>query len=258
MSPAVSTLSRSYLYAPQFAPRPARRRSLSALGSLTPAQLAQQIGGLTGSLATGALAAASLAGVITSATAAVAIPIVGAAIAAVTVGVAAILNSGCGQTCIVTSNWANQAEQLLIQNIQGYFALPTPRSQSAQAVAVANFDNVWAYLSQQCGQSALGTAGVDCTKDRMRGACKWTQTTTSPLLQYPGEPQPGACWNWFNGYRDPIANDPNVAPDSVAAPAGSSTGTGITSILNSPIDPQSLVLYGGLALLALGLMGALS
>jgi hypothetical protein len=25
------------------------------------------------------------------------------------------------------------------------------------------------------------------------------------------------CWNWFNAYRDPIANDPNVVADSASS-----------------------------------------
>ncbi len=248
MSPTLA-IPQTYNYFPHFTPL-VRPRVLAGLGgTLTPAQLTQQIGGITGAAATGALSALQLANVI--ALGAGVIPLIGAGIAAVTAIVAVILNSGCGQTCIITSNWANQAEQALIQNIQEYFALPTPRSLSAQAVALANFDNVWNYLVKECGQLALGTAGIDCTKDRMRGACKWNQTTTSPLLQYPGEPQPGQCWNWFNGYRDPIANDQNVAPDSVAAPAGSA------SVLGT-MDWSTAALYGGIALLAIGLIGGLN
>ena len=214
------------------------------------AQLAQQVGSIAASGITGALTAANLAGVISISAAT--IPVIGAAIAGVALAISAILNSGCGQSCIVTSNWANQAEQKLIQNIQAYFALPSPRSQTAQNVALLNFDNVWSYLSQQCGQAALSTAGVDCTKDRARGSCKWKQTTNSPLLQFPNEPQPGACWNWFNGYRDPIAMDPAV-PDSQAVPATDSTGTGTTTSLFGSLDPNLLLLIGGGLILTMGL-----
>lgn len=237
---------RSYLY-------PGARAPMGSLsGGLTPAQLTQQIGQLTGTAATGALSAAALSGLMTTATAGLVIPIVGAGILAVTTIVAAILNSGCGQSCIVTSNWANQAEQALIQNIQAYFALPAPRSQTAQAVALANFDNTWNYLVKECGQPGLSTAGMDCISDRQRGACKWNQTSSSPLLQYPNEPQPGQCWNWFTGYRDPIAMDPAV-PDSLAQDA-SQAGTGVGTGTTGPAL-SSLFLYGGLALLALGVLG---
>lgn len=255
MSPSIA-VPRSYQYFPHFAPRvPVTPRS-SGMGSLTPAQLAQQIGAITGSAATGAVAALSLAGVITSATASALIPIIGPAIAGITLGISAILNSGCGQTCIVTSNWANQAEQLLQQNIAAYFALPEPRSQSAKNIGLANFDNVWNYLSQQCGQQALGTAGVNCVKDRQAGACTWKQTATSSLLQYPGEPQPGQCWNWFNGYRDPIANDLAV-PDSQAPSAAGVPGSG-ASLGTPATDWGTFALYGGIALLAAGLIGGMN
>jgi hypothetical protein len=40
--------------------------------------------------------------------------------------------------------------------------------------------------------------------------------------------QPGQCWNWFIGYRDPIANDPQVA-----------AGNPVASLL-SGIDPNLL------------------
>lgn len=270
MSPALAP-PRTFLYRPEFAPvseghplyrepvarvwgRDGENRVRAGMGNFTPAQLAQQIGGITGAAATGALSAASLAGLIT--VSAGVIPLIGVGIAAVTAAVSLILNSGCGQTCIVTSNWANNAEQLLLQNIQSYFSLPSPRSQTAKNVALANFDNVWSYLSQQCGSGAIGvtTAGIDCTKDRARGSCKWTQSSTSPLLQYPGEPQPGACWNWFNGYRDPIAMDPAV-PDSIAIPAG---GSGSTSATLGATDYSSWILYGGLGLLALAVIGGIN
>lgn len=251
MSPALGP--RSYQYFPHFAPVLKRAR-LRGLGTtMTPAQMAQQIGGITGTAATGAISALSLAGVIGLSTAW--IPVIGAGIAAVTAGISLILNSGCGQTCIVTSNWANQAEQLLQQNIQSYFGLPTPRSQTAQKVALANFDNVWNYLVQECGQAQLGTAGVNCTRDRMRGACTWRQRADSPLLQYPGEPQAGECWNWFSGYRDPIAMDPAV-PDEVAVPAtGADTGTNTVSA-SAPAGSK-LILYAGIGLLALGVIGGI-
>jgi len=233
------------------------RRRLSGLGDAAQAQLTQQIGAVTGTAATGAISAAALAGLMTAATATAAIPLVGAGIAAVTAIVSAILNSGCGQSCIVTSNWANQAEQALQQNIAAYFALPTPRSQSAQAVALANFDNIWNSLVTACSKVA-GGAGTNCIADRQSGACHWKQTVNSP---YPGEPAIGACWNWFLGYRDPIANDPNVVPDSVAADAssaGSGTVIGSPTTSTSGLDMGSLALYGGIALVLVGIVGSMN
>jgi hypothetical protein len=153
-----------------------------------------------------------------------AVPVIGAALAGVTLLVTKLIqNSGCGITCVETSQWANQAEPLLKQNAQAYFALPAPRSQSAQAAALTNFDQIWATLEQQCSQPGTGNAGKRCISDRQSGACTWKQTGTSP---WPGGPPLGACWNWFNAYRDPIANDPNVVPDSQAALATASSVLG--------------------------------
>lgn len=117
---------------------------------------------------------------------------------------------GCGKNCILTSDWANKAEALLRQNIDAYFNSPV-RNKSTQETALAGFDAIWAQLAAACGQQQLGGAGQRCTGDRERGACKWKQTGQSP---WPGGPKLGECWNWFSAYRDPIANDPNVVPDS--------------------------------------------
>lgn len=247
---------RSYVHAPQFAPRQVRRvipnrRKLTGLGDAQQAQLTQQIGSITGSAATGALSALALLHVVSLG--AGVIPLIGVGIAAITATISAILNSGCGQSCIVTSNWANQAEDALQKNIAAYFALPAPRSQSAQAVALANFDNVWNYLVQECSKVA-GGAGVNCIADRKAGACHWQQTVNSP---YPGEPAIGQCWNWFLGYRDPIANDANVVPDSVAADA-SAAGTGSTASTSATFDWGTVALWGGAALVLMGVIGSVS
>lgn len=135
--------------------------------------------------------------------ASLAIPIVGAAFAGIFLGIQAIMNSGCGQTCIETSDWANQAEPLLQKNVAAYLALPTPRAASAQAAYLKNFDDVWGQLVQLCSQPGTGNAGVRCITDRQRGACKWKNAS--------------GCFNWFSAYRDPIANDSNVVPDAQAA-----------------------------------------
>lgn len=174
---------------------------------------AEQVGGAISSATIGTLVATSaIAGPVGLA--------IGAGIALVTTLINALgIGQGCGKTCIETSQWANQAEPLLLQNIQAYFAQPAPRSQSSQAAAIANFMTVWNNLTQLCTQPNLGTAGQDCISDRQAGACKWNQTATSPLLAFTqyGEPGPGACWNWWSGYHDPIANDPDVVEDSSSA-----------------------------------------
>lgn len=171
----------------------------------------QQIVGTAGSMGSGIVTAAAAPAVAAALgiSAAVAVPLVGAAFAGIIMGVEAILNSGCGQACVVTSEWANQAEPLLRQNIQTYFNLPT-RTKSDQQSALNMFDAVWAGLVQRCSQPGLSTAGQNCIADRQQGACKWKATADSP---WPGGPKQGACWNWFNAYRDPIANDTGVVSD---------------------------------------------
>jgi len=137
------------------------------------------------------------------------------------------VGSGCGQTCVLSSNYANQAEALLQQNIAAYFNIPAPRPQSAQAAALANFQAMWNDLEAQCGVASLGSAGQKCITDRQAGACTWKQTAAA--LPPWGTPAVGACWNWWSGYHDPISNDPAVA-DTVASTAGNAVATASTDI----------------------------
>src|SRR6185312_6013104 len=206
------------------------------LGAVTPTQAVGQ----GASLASAALAPtiASSIGLTTAIGAAAAIPIVGAAIAALGFGIEAILQSGCGQPCVVTTAWANQAEAALQQNISEYFAIAAPRPKSVQAAALANFDVIWHSLVQQCNSPALGDPGQRCITDRQAGACKWHQTTTPPW----GTPQQGQCWNWFNGYRDPIANDPDVVSDTaLGLPASLVGSSSSSSIIPLAIAAAALV-----------------
>jgi hypothetical protein len=224
----------------------------------SPTQISQQVGSIASTATIGILQASANAGTfggIFGLSAAASIPIVGAAIAGVTLAVIEILNSGCGQSCIETSQWANQAAPLLEQNIQGYFALPAPRSAEAKAQALSNFDAVWNKLVQLCSQPGLSTAGQNCISDRQSGACKWTQTGQP---EFPGQPAYGACWNWFNSYRDPIANDPAVVTEITLDPTGA-VSSGSSSTISTPlgsIDMGTLILVGGIGALVLGIAGS--
>jgi len=165
------------------------------------------------------LVAATSAGAIGSAlgiSTAVAVPVIGAAIAGVALLATYLIeNSGCGVTCVETSDWANQAAALLQKNLDAYFALPVPRSQSNQAAALQTYENIWNGLVANCSQAGTGTAGENCISDRQAGACKWRALAP----QYPGQPAAGDCWNWDLAYRVPIAQDPNVADDATALAA---------------------------------------
>jgi hypothetical protein len=179
---------------------------------------------------------AAAAAVVPLVGASLAVPLVGAAFAAIFLGIRAIMNSGCGQTCIVSTEFANKAGDLMTQNLNAYLALPSPRSRTAQAAYLSNFDTFWAWLSQQCSNPALGDAGKRCISDRQAGACvfhaatpggwnknadgSWSYTPYGPAVS-----SGGVCWNWFIGLRDPIANDPAVVDDSIAADASTVFGS---------------------------------
>lgn len=248
----------------RYAVRPSR--SLAGLGDqqaaikgvTTGAGIATPV--ITGILASHAAATAAATGapaLIAGLAPSVAIPIIGAAIVGVTLlAITLIKNSGCGQTCVVTSQWANEAAELLGKNSDAYFSLPVPRTKAAQGVALANFDAIWAALVAQCGQPGTGDAGKRCVSDRERGACVWKQNRSGG---HPGEPKLGECWNWFNGYRDPIANDVTIdAPVPVdaltqgAADIGAQVSGAFSSLstLTGGISPL-LLIGGGLLVFAL-------
>ncbi len=202
---------------------------------------------ITGAIGASAASAAAAGGsaVILGMAPALALPIIGAALVGVTILVTELIkNSGCGQTCIQTSQWANQAADALQKNSDAYFALPVPRPLEAQLVALQNFDAIWAQLKQMCGDPQWGDAGRRCISDRERGACVWHQNRSGG---HPGEPAMGECWNWFVGYRDPIANDPNV---------GSAASGALDSILGNDAGGSSilpLLAIAGLVLAAVAL-----
>src|ERR1039458_2645559 len=224
------------------------------LGTATQTAQEVQIGGSVAASGASAILgsiAASGGGVLglTGAALSAAIPIVGAALAAATLVVQYLVaNSGCGQTCIETSSWANQAAAALQKVMDAYFALPAPRTQSQQALAVANFNTIWAQLQQACGQPGTGNAGVKCISDRQAGACTWKQAY-APV--YPGEPNIRECWNWFNGYWEPIQQDP-VVPDTVTSDlssAASSVSGSIESLFGGSGSSVAPVVLIGAALL---------
>jgi hypothetical protein len=197
--------------------------------------------------------------------------------------------SGCGQTCTLTSDEANQIGAALTQNLVAYFQ--SGHTQAEQAAALANFDNTWAQLVQYCGNPSFGSAGQNCISDRQQGACHyktspggWQQTNDVPtpasgqgapvvipasqcngqqwVYVYPGAEGSGStCWNWYVGLRDPIANDPCVIANSASpSTAASVTGTGTVSddinsiwseLTGGGADYGPLLVIGGILLAAL-------
>lgn len=165
-------------------------------------------------------ASASVAGSVGAIIAATgAIPVAGpfiAAAAALTEVISSFFQ-GCGNTCVEATQIVNQIEPYLQQNLANYLALPIPRTQAEQQAAEAVFNNAWAEVTSTtsgCGNPALGTAGQNCISQR---------GPNGSIPNHPGV-------NWFTLYYDPIANDPNVAPNTTATDLVS--GNGVTNLYN--------------------------
>jgi len=229
-------------------------------------QLAQQATGYAATAATTATTLLSTIGVVSAAT----VPLIGAVVAAGTVLANLLINafSGCGQSCTLTSEEANQIEQALQQNLSAYLAIPNgERTKSIQAAALANFDNTWAQLVQYCGNPSFGSAGQRCVTDREQGSCAyktspggWTKDSSGNWSYHGAGPNGSGstCWNWFVGYRDPIANDPAVVPDAVPN-AASQVSSAVNQIfggsgLSASPNLTPLLLIGGALLLAMVLL----
>ena len=155
------------------------------------------------------------------------------------------VGSGCGSTCVLSTQYANQAEALLQQNIAAYFAIPSPRPLSAQKAALANFNTVWNDFVQQCHNPALGSQGQTAISERQAGSCAWKQ----PAASVPpwGVPPAGACWNWDAGYRAPIASDQTY--DDSASAAVSNAAASVSSAVSGGASSTGLSV-GTLAALA--------
>lgn len=170
---------------------------------------------------------------------ALAVPIVGAVVAGVTIALTLLLNRKGPKQKEATTAIVNKMEPLLQDNLKGYLA--GPRTKAAQLQALNNFDGAWQWVVDNCNVPQMGNPGKACVEDRQSGACHWRDSA-------------GACFNWFAGYRDPIANDTSVVPDSVLGPSLDSIGLN-SSILNQDIAgfPLSAWLLGaGLVLVVAG------
>lgn len=227
------------------------------IGQSTPLQTGETIASIA---ATGISTTTSILGALgsTMTILGLSLPVVGTAIAAlVGVGIAvANLFKGCGQTCIAATNIANQADAILARNVDAYTS-SSIRYVSMQQAALNTFDTTWAALQAACGNPSLQAAGQRCITDRQRGACTWKASqggwnSDGTFTPWGAAGSGSACWNWFVGMRDPIANDPFVQPDptSANAPAGSTATSGTAgSVSTTPTDLTELLI--GAALLGL-------
>lgn len=194
---------------------------------LTTQQLTQQIGGLTAT----ALAFIPVPGVAQLAAA--------AAAAATQFAIFIEGLTGCGITCVQSSQYANQAESVLKQLYAAYFAQPVRTVAMQQAVLLQMQQSI-AALKQACSDPKLGTAGQNCIKDRL---IEGGPTSWCPL---PGKV---GC-DWITTYVNPVKNDPAVVSDT------SSGGAAAASVLSSfGVNPAATVL--GIPLSELALPGLL-
>lgn len=153
---------------------------------------------------------------------------------------------GCGQTCIQTSQWADEAENALNQIVQTYWNTPTPRYASFQASTVAAIQHVFQQLQQLCSNPQMGAAGQRCISERL------VQNGTAPWCPNPGHT---GC-DWVTAYLVPIAHDTEVIPDPpgmTTTPTGqlvSAAGaSGSSSLLSGSMVP--VLAIAALAVVAL-------
>jgi hypothetical protein len=119
---------------------------------------------------------------------------------------------------IATTQIVNKAQEFVTQNLQAWQTLtPAEKTPANQQAALQTFDAVWAQVVQACGSGQYGTAGQNCIGDRQEGACHYQPN--------------GKCWNWFIGYRDPIANDPQVAANAASGFMGMASSGGFDTML---------------------------
>ena len=141
--------------------------------------------------AAASVAASVVAGTTSAATAALAIPVIGGVAAAALIVMGWIRRRNAQK--VAATNVVNEAEPFLVKNRDAFLASVAAGTAGEQerARALATFDAIWGQVMQEC-QAIGGGGGERCVTDRQSGACVWQDL--------------GQCWNWFVGYRDPIAN----------------------------------------------------
>lgn len=181
--------------------------------------------------------------------------VIGAVTSLVSLGeTIAKLLSGCGSTCTLTSDEANNISSMMAQNLSAYLAAPV--SAANQQQAMANFTGLWSTMFNYCNNPSMGTAGQNCISQRENGACAyktspggWAQESDGTWsYTYPGANGSGStCWNYFVGYYDPIANDPRVAALGTTTAMASTGSTTSTTAGTTDLTPL-LLIAGGIAL----------
>jgi hypothetical protein len=170
---------------------------------------------------------------------------IGAAVGALAGGIADLF-SGCGQTCTTASDYANVAQTSLQQNITAYF-----NGQISQSDALNNFNTIWSQLVSACNQPALGSAGQNCISQRQQGSCYFSKAAAP---QYPGQPAAGSCWNFYNAFYSPIANDSTQPSASGNVSSSATSAVAPTTTAGGGLDITPIILLGGGAVVVLMLL----
>lgn len=186
----------------------------------------QLISSGTSAAAGGIIAGLFASGAITGGVGAV----IGAAVAGVTALISVLgIGNGCGQSCILTSNDANQAEAAMATNAQAAQTQLVSNggclTQAEQTQLLANFDNLWSALVNACNQVG-GTPGANCISQRQRG----------------GE------YDYFAAHRDPISAMPVCT--GVTGTLNSVTGE-LSNLVGTSINPTMVAIVGAIALVGL-------
>ena len=142
---------------------------------------------------------------------------IGAAIAGITAVTALIIDQfrGCGDTCVLASNYADEAERALVLNRDSFVNLPAEmRYESLQAAAANNAKSYLSLLYQACSNPQLGDAGRRCISERL------IEGGSAPWCPKPG----GVGCDWLTLYYKPILESPTVPDPSFQATAGGRSG----------------------------------
>ena len=111
-----------------------------------------------------------------------------------------------GAQKVAATQIVEEGSRLLQQNLDAWNS--SSKTVAEQQTVLQNFDQVWSEIVAACQNEELGSAGERCISERQQGST--AQCYINGVL--------GNC-DFFAKFRDPIANDPNVRPETLAEQA---------------------------------------
>lgn len=147
--------------------------------------------------------------------------------------------SGCGQSCVLATQAANDWSDAVNQIKAIYWNTPTPRPRSFQQATLQQLTEAADWLRQACSDPSLGDAGRRCISERIErgGTAPWC-----PTADHKG------C-DFYTTIYDPIANDPDVQADPPGLSEASGGFLSDSFLGGGSADLMPLLLLGGLVLL---------